>query len=176
MNGPTKRAPHIWENVRENTWPSWRPLGRKKASVTSQATMMEVPPMPGTNSKATSAFLCEIEEIAAVANLNGAYFGMLDQGPVQATTATNAVFGSFQLAVGKLLHFPLLLTPSLNSVGAEVGKPIAPQTASVGVSTSGFVRREGDVIRHNFGWTIAILAYLIVIGLFYYLVLPGAMS
>ncbi|HET9731176.1 MAG TPA: L-lactate permease [Acidimicrobiales bacterium] len=90
-------------------------------------------------------------------------------------TATNAVFGSFQLTVGRLLHFPLLLTPSLNSVGAEVGKPIAPQTASVGVSTSAFVRREGDVIRHNFGWTLVTLGYLILIGLLYYYVLPGAM-
>ena len=90
-------------------------------------------------------------------------------------TATNAVFGNFQLAVGRLLHFPLLLTPSLNSVGAEVGKPVAPQTASVGVSTSEFVRREGDVIRHNFGWTLVTLAYLVLIGLLYYYVLPGAM-
>ncbi len=89
-------------------------------------------------------------------------------------TATNAVFGNFQLSVGRLLHFPLLLTPSLNSVGAEVGKPIAPQTASVGVSTSDLVRREGDVIRHNFGWTLVTLAYLILIGLLYYYVLPGA--
>jgi lactate permease len=90
-------------------------------------------------------------------------------------TATNAVFGNFQLTVGRLLHFPLLLTPSLNSVGAEVGKPIAPQTASVGVSTSEFVRREGDVIRHNFGWTLVTLTYLVLIGLLYYFVLPGAM-
>ena len=68
-------------------------------------------------------------------------------------TSTNALFGGFQYAVGGLLHMPLLLLPSLNSVGAEVGKPIAPQTTSVGVSTSSYVRREGEVIRHNFGWT-----------------------
>ena len=45
-------------------------------------------------------------------------------------TSTNALFGGFQYAVGGLLHMPLLLLPSLNSVGAEVGKPIAPQTTS----------------------------------------------
>jgi lactate permease len=56
----------------------------------------------------------------------------------------------------------------LNSVGAEIGKPIAPQTASVGVSTSKFVRNEGEVIRHNFGWTLILLAYLIVIGIAFY--------
>jgi lactate permease len=73
-------------------------------------------------------------------------------------TSTNALFGGFQYAVGGLLRLPLLLLPSLNSTGAEVGKPVAPQTTSVGVSTSSYVRREGEVIRHNFGWTLVILA------------------
>ena len=90
-------------------------------------------------------------------------------------TSTNALFGGFQYAVGGLLRMPLLLLPSLNSAGAEAGKPVAPQTASVGVSTSSYVRREGEVIRHNFGWTLVILGYLILIGVFYYYVLPDAM-
>jgi lactate permease len=88
-------------------------------------------------------------------------------------TSTNAMFGTFQALVGKVLGFPLLLLPSLNSVGAEVGKPIAPQTASVGVSTSRFVRNEGEVIRHNFGWTIVLLVYLVIIGVACYLFFPG---
>jgi lactate permease len=90
-------------------------------------------------------------------------------------TSTNALFGGFQYAVGGLLRMPVLLLPSLNSAGAEAGKPVAPQTTSVGVSTSSYVRREGEVIRHNFGWTLIILGYLIVIGVFYYYVLPDAM-
>src|SRR6202167_2098883 len=88
-------------------------------------------------------------------------------------TSTNAMFGTFQALVGKVLGFPLLLLPSLNSVGAEVGKPIAPQTASVGVSTSRFVRNEGEAIRHNFGWTIVLLVYLVLIGVACYLFFPG---
>lgn len=91
-------------------------------------------------------------------------------------TASNAVFGQFQASVGKLLGAPALLFPSLNSVGAEVGKPVAPQTASVGVSTTTYVRSEGVVIRHNMPWTLITLAYLIGIGCLYYFVLPGAMS
>jgi lactate permease len=90
-------------------------------------------------------------------------------------TSTNALFGGFQYAIGGILRMPLLLLPSLNSTGAEVGKPIAPQTTSVGVSTSSYVRREGEVIRHNFGWTLVLLGWLILIGLFYYYVLPQAM-
>jgi lactate permease len=79
-------------------------------------------------------------------------------------TSTNALFGYFQLTIGRLLHLPVTLLPTLNSVGAEVGKPVAPQTASVGVSTSRYVRDEGAVIRHNLAWTLVILAYLVAIG------------
>ena len=88
-------------------------------------------------------------------------------------TSTNAMFGKFQALVGQVLGMPLLLLPTLNSVGAEIGKPIAPQTASVGVSTSKFVRNEGEVIRHNFGWTLVLLGYLVVIGIACYFFFPG---
>jgi lactate permease len=91
-------------------------------------------------------------------------------------TATNAMFGPVQAIVGKLLNIPVLLLPSFNSVGAEVGKPIAPQTASVGVSTSKLVRSEGAVIRHNMGWTLITLVYLILIGLLFYYCFPNVMS
>jgi len=81
-----------------------------------------------------------------------------------------------QMVTGRLLNLPVLLLPTLNSVGAEVGKPIAPQTASVGVSTSRLVRSEGQVIRHNMGWTLIVLAYLILIALLFYHFFPRAMS
>jgi lactate permease len=91
-------------------------------------------------------------------------------------TSTNSLFGLVQVQVGRLLGFPVLLLPSLNSVGAEVGKPVAPQTASVGVSTTKYVRNEGQVIRHNMGWTLVLLAWLIIVGLLYYFLLPGLMT
>lgn len=91
-------------------------------------------------------------------------------------TSTNAMFGPVQMVTGRLLNLPVLLLPTLNSLGAEVGKPIAPQTASVGVSTSKFVRSEGAVIRHNMAWTIIVLAYLILIGLLFYFVFPHEMT
>jgi lactate permease len=91
-------------------------------------------------------------------------------------TATNTVFGFFQLQVGHLLNAPRLIFPALNSIGAEVGKPVAPQTASVGVSTTKYVRNEGEVIRHNMPWTLVVLAYLIGIGALFYFLFPGAMK
>src|ERR1700675_3438523 len=91
-------------------------------------------------------------------------------------TATNAMFGPVQALTGRLLTLPILLLLSFNSVGAEVGKPIAPQTASVGVSPSKLVRSEGQVIRHNMGWTLVTLAYLIVISVAFYFLFPNAMT
>jgi lactate permease len=90
--------------------------------------------------------------------------------------STNAMFGPVQAMTGRLLNLPVLLLPSFNSVGAEVGKPIAPQTASVGVSTSKLVRSEGQVIRHNMGWTLVMLAYLILISLAFYYLFPQMMT
>jgi lactate permease len=47
---------------------------------------------------------------------------------------------------------------------------------SVGVSTSKYVRDEGQVIRHNLGWTLVLLGWLILVGLLYYFFLPGFMQ
>ncbi len=91
-------------------------------------------------------------------------------------TSTNAMFGKFQALIGAQLGMPPLLLPTFNSVGAEIGKPVAPQTASVGVSTSKFVRKEGDVIRHNMGWTFILLGYLIIIAIGFYWWHPAAMT
>jgi lactate permease len=91
-------------------------------------------------------------------------------------TSTNAMFGPVQAMTGRLLHLPVLMLPTFNSVGSEVGKPIAPQTASVGVSTSKLVRSEGQVIRHNMGWTLVLLAYLILISVVFYLFFPNSMA
>lgn len=58
-------------------------------------------------------------------------------------------------------------------MGAETGKPVALQTASVCVSTTKFVRNEGAVIRPNMGWTFVLLVYLVLIGVACYLFFPG---
>jgi lactate permease len=91
-------------------------------------------------------------------------------------TSTNALFGAFQATVGKLLGLPQALLPSANSVGAELGKPVAPQTVSVGVSTTSYVRREGVVIRKNLPWAMLYILYLELIVAFYAFALPWAMA
>jgi lactate permease len=89
-------------------------------------------------------------------------------------TSSNTLFGAFQLSVGRLLGVPDVLCPALNSVGAAFGKPIAPQTASVGVATTGQVRREGNIIRYNLGWTLAYLGYVMLAAALFALFVPRA--
>jgi lactate permease len=122
---------------------------------------------------ASLAFACS--HVGAAFLIIAPILGWIGVALSGSNTSTNAMFGYFQVQVGNMLGFPNLLLPSLNSVGAEIGKPVAPQTASVGVSTSRFVRNEGEVIRHNMGWTFVLLGYLILIALLMYLVFPHAM-
>ncbi len=103
-------------------------------------------------------------------------FGWIGCSLSGSNTSTNALFGAFQVAVAKITGLPVGLTPSLNSVGAEVAKPVAPQTLSAGVSTTSYVRKEGIVARYNLPWTILLLVYLILIGVLYYLLAPGVFS
>ncbi|HET7466169.1 MAG TPA: hypothetical protein VFL29_05855 [Candidatus Dormibacteraeota bacterium] len=42
--------------------------------------------------------------------------------------------------------------------------------------TNACSRNEGAVIRHNLGWTLVLLGYLILVGLLLYFVFPGAMK
>jgi lactate permease len=44
------------------------------------------------------------------------------------------------------------------------------------VATTSMVRKEGTVIRYDMAWTLVILAYLILVELLYYFVLPQAMQ
>jgi lactate permease len=74
--------------------------------------------------------------------------------------------------MGQLLGLPPLLLPSTQSVGGELGKPVAPQTVSAGVSTTEYVRREGEVIRNNMKYSIALVFVLIIISIFYWLIYP----
>ncbi|TRM88579.1 L-lactate permease, partial [Sulfolobus sp. E3] len=99
-------------------------------------------------------------------------FGWLGCALSGSNTSSNALFGVFQVTTARLAGLPIGLTPALNSVGAELAKPVAPQTASAGVSTTKYVRKEGVVIRANLPWAIGILIYLIIIGVVYAFLAP----
>ena len=100
------------------------------------------------------------------------FLGWLGAALTGSNTSSNALFGPFQAAMGQLLGLPPLLLPSTQTVGAELGKPVAPQTVSAGVSTTEYVRREGEIIRNNMKYSIALVFVLIIIGVLYWLIYP----
>lgn len=100
------------------------------------------------------------------------FLGWLGAALTGSNTSSNALFGPFQAAMATLLGMPAGLLPALQSVGAELGKPVAPQTVSTGVSTSEYVRREGEVIRNNLRYSISLVFVLVLIGALYLLLFP----
>jgi len=100
------------------------------------------------------------------------FLGWLGAALTGSNTSSNALFGPFQAAMGQLLGLPPLLLPSTQTVGSELGKPVAPQTVSAGVSTTEYVRREGEIIRNNMKYSIALVFVLIIIGVLYWLIYP----
>ena len=100
------------------------------------------------------------------------FLGWIGAALTGSNTSSNALFGPFQEAVATLLGMPAGLLPALQSVGAELGKPVAPQTVSAGVSTSEYVRREGEVVRNNLKYSISLVFVLVLIGVSYLLLFP----
>ena len=86
------------------------------------------------------------------------------------------MFGPVQAVTGRLLHLPVFFCRRSTPWERKSAKPVSPQTASVGVSTSRLVRSEGQVIRHNMPWTLIMLAYLILIALLFHYAFPNLMS
>jgi lactate permease len=97
----------------------------------------------------------------------GAYFivvapllGFIGVALSGSNTSTNAMFGKFQALVGQLLGMPPMLLPTLNSVGAEIGKPIAPQTASVGPPASSSATKAKSFVTISAGrWSCWLISF-----------------
>ena len=58
--------------------------------------------------------------------------------------------------------------------GAAAGA--AEVAVEYGDNSDWSVRNEGEVIRHNFGWTIVLLVYLVLIGVACYAFFPSIMA
>ncbi|MGC9169478.1 MAG: L-lactate permease [Thermoproteus sp.] len=100
------------------------------------------------------------------------FLGWLGAALTGSNTSSNALFGALQYTVGNLLGIPPLLLPAVQSVGAELGKPVAPQTVSAGISTTEYVRREGDIIRNNLPYSISLVLLLVAIAVVHLLLYP----
>jgi len=81
--------------------------------------------------------------------------------------------GSLAKAFSALGPFFIIVAPLLGFIGVALSGSNTSTNAMFGKFTSEFVRNEGEVIRHNFGWTLILLAYLVLIGIACYFFFPN---
>ena len=87
------------------------------------------------------------------------------------------MFGKFQALAAQARHATPLLTPTLNSVGAEIGKPISASDRERGrVDQQVRAQRKAMSSAITWGGLFILLAYLVVIAIGCYLLRPAAMT
>jgi lactate permease len=89
--------------------------------------------------------------------------GWLGVAVTGSDTSSNSLFGALQVtAAGKAGLDPVLMAAS-NSSGGVLGKMISPQNLAIAAAAVGMAGREGDVFRRVFGWSLFMLAFMVLI-------------
>jgi lactate permease len=89
--------------------------------------------------------------------------GWLGVAVTGSDTSSNSLFGALQVtAAGKAGLNPILMAAS-NSSGGVLGKMISPQNLAIAAAAVGMAGREGDVFRKVFGWSLLLLAVMVII-------------
>ena len=89
--------------------------------------------------------------------------GWLGVAVTGSDTSSNSLFGALQVsAAGKAGLDPLLMAAS-NSSGGVLGKMISPQNLAIAAAAVGMAGREGELFRKVLGWSLALLAVMVLI-------------
>jgi lactate permease len=89
--------------------------------------------------------------------------GWLGVAVTGSDTSSNSLFGALQVtAAGKAGLDPVLMAAS-NSSGGVLGKMVSPQNLAIAAAAVGMAGREGDLFRRVFGWSILLLAIMVLI-------------
>ncbi len=89
--------------------------------------------------------------------------GWLGVAVTGSDTSSNSLFGALQVtAAGKAGLDPVLMAAS-NSSGGVLGKLISPQNLAIAAAAVGMAGREGDVFRRVIGWSLLLLAIMVLI-------------
>ena len=89
--------------------------------------------------------------------------GWLGVAVTGSDTSSNSLFGALQVsAAGKAGLDPLLMAAS-NSSGGVLGKMVSPQNLAIAAAAVGMAGREGELFRKVIGWSIGLLAVMVVI-------------
>jgi lactate permease len=91
--------------------------------------------------------------------------GWLGVAVTGSDTSSNSLFGALQVtAAGKAGLDPVLMAAS-NSSGGVLGKMISPQNLAIAAAAVGMAGREGDLFRRVLGWSLVLLAIMVLIVL-----------
>jgi lactate permease len=89
--------------------------------------------------------------------------GWLGVAVTGSDTSSNSLFGALQVtAAGKAGLDPVLMAAS-NSSGGVLGKMVSPQNLAIAAAAVGMAGREGDLFRRVFGWSLFLLAIMVLI-------------
>jgi lactate permease len=78
-------------------------------------------------------------------------------------TSSNSLFGALQVSAANKAGLDAVLMAAGNSSGGVLGKMISPQNLAIAAAAVGMAGREGELFRKVFGWSLFLLAIMIVI-------------
>jgi lactate permease len=89
--------------------------------------------------------------------------GWLGVAVTGSDTSSNSLFGALQVTAANKAGLDPLLMAASNSSGGVLGKMISPQNLAIAAAAVGLAGREGDLFRRVLGWSLLLLAIMIVI-------------
>jgi lactate permease len=89
--------------------------------------------------------------------------GWLGVAVTGSDTSSNSLFGALQVTAAGKAGLDSVLMAASNSSGGVLGKMVSPQNLAIAAAAVGMAGREGDVFRRVFGWSLFLLAIMVVI-------------
>jgi lactate permease len=89
--------------------------------------------------------------------------GWLGVAVTGSDTSSNALFGALQVSAAQKADLSPMLMAAANSSGGVLGKMISPQNLAIGAAAVGMAGQEGDLFRRVVGWSLILLAAMVVI-------------
>jgi lactate permease len=100
----------------------------------------------------------------------GAYFallspviGWLGVAITGSDTSSNSLFGLLQVTAANQSGLNPVLMATSNSSAGVLGKMLSPQNLAVAAAAVGMTGKEGDIFRKLIGWSLALLAFFVVL-------------
>lgn len=81
--------------------------------------------------------------------------------------SSNILFGKMQVEAAESIGSNPHWLAAMNTIGAGIGKTMSPQSIAIGVSTTGLVGEEGEILKRVLKWVIIKLVLACIISVFF---------